>query len=78
MEQQMQVKIVEKNKIISIVGNVMFVVLIIGILGGAFLFANNKSSDKSVFGFRFYNVLTPSMTPEIPVGSMVFVKMMEP
>ena len=66
-----------KYKVISTIGNVLFVALIVGILGGAFWFANDKSSDKSVFGFRFYNVLTPSMTPEIPVGSMVFVKMVE-
>lgn len=68
----------DKNKIVSIVGNVLFVALIVGILGGAFWFANDKSNDKSIFGFRFYDVLTPSMTPEIPVGSMVIVKMIEP
>lgn len=68
----------DKNKIVSIVGNILFVALIVGILGGAFWFANDKSNDKSIFGFRFYDVLTPSMTPEIPVGSMVIVKMIEP
>lgn len=55
----------------------MFVFLIITILVSAFLFANSDSKEKSVFGYRFYNVLTPSMTPTIPVGSMVFVKMVD-
>lgn len=68
----------DKNRFVSIVGNILFVALIVGILGGAFWFANDKSNDKSIFGFRFYDVLTPSMTPEIPVGSMVIVKMIEP
>lgn len=67
-----------KNKVISIIGNILFILLIVAILGGAFWFANNKSNEKSVFGYRFYHVLTPSMTPTIPVGSMVLVKMIEP
>jgi len=56
----------------------MFVVLIITILVAAVLFANSESKDKSIFGYRYYNVLTPSMTPTISVGSVVFVKMVEP
>lgn len=66
------------NKIISIVSDIMFVVLMITIIASAVLFANNNSMEKSIFGYRFYNVLTPSMEPTIPVGSMVFVKMVEP
>ena len=67
-----------KNKVISLIGSVMFVLLIITILGSAFLFANHKGNDKSILGFRFYNVLTSSMTPTIQVGSMVLVKKVEP
>ena len=62
----------------SVIGSVMFSLLIISIIGSAILFATNTSNEKSVFGFRFYNVLTPSMTPTIPVGSMVLVKRVEP
>ena len=68
----------KKNKVISAVSNIMFWVLIVTILVSAVLFANSDSKDKSIFGYRYYNVLTPSMTPTIPVGSAVFVKMMEP
>ena len=67
-----------KNKIISVLSNVMFVVLIITILVAAVLFANSESKDKSIFGYRYYNVLTPSMTPTISVGSVVFVERVEP
>ncbi len=67
-----------KSKCISIVSNIMFVILIITILVSAVLFARCNSNEKSIFGYRFYDVLTPSMTPTIPVGSMVFVKMVEP
>ena len=67
-----------KNKCISIISNIMFVILIITILISAVLFAKSDSNEKSILGYRFYDVLTPSMTPTIPVGSMVFVKMVEP
>ena len=67
-----------KNKVVSAVSNIMFWVLIVTILVSAVLFANSNSKDKSIFGYRYYNVLTPSMTPTIPVGSVVFVKMMKP
>ena len=66
-----------KNKFVSLLGNIAFTVLIITILVSAVLFANNDSNEKSIFGYRFYNVLTPSMTPTIPVGSMVLVKMVD-
>jgi len=75
----MQVKkLKNKNKIISIVSNIMFIILIITILISAFLFANNNSKDKSILGYRYYTVLTPSMTPSILEGSVVFVKLMAP
>ena len=68
----------DKNKVISTISNIMFFVLIITILVSAFLFANSDSKEKSILGYRYYNLLTPSMTPTIPVGSAVFVKMLEP
>ena len=66
-----------KQKVISIIGNIVFVIFIVTILVSAVLFARNDSNDKSIFGFRYYTVLTPSMTPTIPVGSMVFVKLID-
>ncbi|MCC8192316.1 MAG: signal peptidase I [Ruminococcus sp.] len=44
------------------------------IVVAAILFAMNNSPQKSLFGFRYYTVLTPSMEPELSVGDVVFVK----
>lgn len=52
--------------------------LIITILVSAVLFSKSDSNEKSILGYRYYNVLTPSMTPTISVGSAVFVKIVEP
>ena len=43
------------------------------ILIGAILFAFDASPSKSVFGYRYYTVLTPSMSPNYNVGDVVFV-----
>jgi signal peptidase len=40
----------------------------------AVFFAASKSPNKSLFGFRYYVVLTDSMVPEFSSGDMVFVK----
>ena len=41
----------------------------------AVLFAADRSPTKSLFGYRYYVVLTPSMEPELSPGDMVFVKL---
>ncbi|MCR4794091.1 MAG: signal peptidase I [Ruminococcus sp.] len=38
-------------------------------------FATSRSPNKSMFGFRYYVVLTDSMVPEFSSGDMVFVKL---
>ena len=45
------------------------------IIAAAVLFAFNNSPSKKLFGFRYYTVLTPSMTPTYNVGDVVFVKL---
>lgn len=45
------------------------------IIVGAMLFATSKSPHKSMFGYRYYTVLTDSMVPEFSSGDMVFVKL---
>ncbi|MBR6385611.1 MAG: signal peptidase I [Ruminococcus sp.] len=44
-------------------------------IAAALLFAADKSPQKSLFGFRYYTILTPSMAPTYQVGDMVFVKL---
>ena len=43
----------------------------------AVFFAASKSPNKSLFGFRYYIVLTDSMVPEFSSGDMVFVRQCE-
>jgi signal peptidase I len=45
---------------------------------GSTMFAFSNSTEKSIFGYRFYHVLTPSMEPVFGVGDMIFVKLCEP
>ncbi len=62
-------------KIFSVIRTVMIYILSAGIIIAAILFATDKSPQKSLFGYRYYVVLTPSMEPELSVGDVVVVKL---
>lgn len=49
--------------------------LAIAVIAAAVLFAMDKSPQKSIFGYRYYTILTPSMKPTHSVGDVVFVKL---
>jgi signal peptidase len=54
----------------------IFVYLLsVAIIVGAVMFAVSQSPTKSIFGFRYYTVLTDSMKPEFVTGDMVIVKL---
>lgn len=59
----------------SVVRKVFVYLLSALIIIGAMLFATSKSPNKSMFGYRYYTVLTDSMVPEFASGDMVFVKL---
>lgn len=61
-------------RIFSVVRTVIVYLLALAIIIGAAFFAADKSPDKSLFGIRYYTVLTDSMVPEFASGDMVFVK----
>lgn len=61
-------------RIFRIVRTIFIYVLAVGIIVAALLFAASNSPSKSLFGYRYYTVLTPSMEPVYSVGDMVFVK----
>lgn len=65
-------------KIFDIAFTVFVYLLAAAILVGALLFASNTSPDKSIFGYRYYTVLTGSMEPTYKVGDMIFVHITEP
>ena len=62
-------------RIFRIVRAIFIYLFAAGIIIAALLFASSKSPNKSLFGYRYYNILTPSMEPEYSVGEMVFVKL---
>jgi signal peptidase I len=69
----------------SILATVAIVVFCILLVVGSLLFALNQDPRKSLFGYRFYTVLTGSMTPGtsnlsggFSAGDMIFVKMNDP
>lgn len=61
-------------KVFDIAFTVFVYLLAAAILIGALLFAFSTSPDKALFGYRYYTVLTGSMSPTYKVGDMIFVK----
>lgn len=64
-------------RVLSVARTIFIILLAAGIIIAALLFASSKTPDKSLFGYRYYNVLTPSMEPAYSVGEMVFVKLVD-
>lgn len=63
------------QKIVGLVSDILFYLLIIGIIVSAIMFAASKTPDKSILGYRYYDVLTGSMEPSYSVGDLIFVKL---
>lgn len=63
------------KSILNVIRTVLVYLFSIAIVVSAILFAMDKSPQKSVFGFRYYTVLTPSMEPAYSVGDVVIVKL---
>lgn len=61
-------------RIFEIIRTVFVYLLAVVIIVAALLFAASANPSKSLFGYRYYTVLTPSMEPAYSVGDMVFVK----
>lgn len=61
-------------RVFTIVRTIFVYLLAAGIIIAALLFAASNSPNKSLFGYRYYTILTPSMEPAYSVGDMVFVK----
>ncbi|MBO5561533.1 MAG: signal peptidase I [Firmicutes bacterium] len=62
------------QKVLEVVGDILFYALIVCIIVGAVMFASSRTPDKSIFGYRYYDVLTGSMEPAYSVGDLIFVK----
>lgn len=62
-------------KAVSVIRTVLVYLFAICIIIAAVLFAASRSPSKSIFGYRWYTVLTPSMEPTYSVGDLVIVKL---
>lgn len=69
------------NPVLSALSSIIFYGLVTCIVIGSLLFAVSKSSDKSIFGYQFYDVLTDSMVAKeggekggFHAGDMIIVK----
>ena len=65
-------------RIFDIAFSVFVYLLAAVILVGALLFSFSTSPDKALFGYRYYTILTPSMSPAYNVGDMIFVQLKGP
>ena len=61
-------------RVFRLIRTIFIYLLSAAIIIAALLFASSATPDKSLFGYRYYTVLTPSMEPAYSVGDMVFVK----
>jgi signal peptidase len=62
-------------RVLMVVRQIFVYFLSVAIVIGALLFAANQSPTKSLFGYRYYTVLTDSMKPAFVTGDMVIVKL---
>lgn len=69
------------KKVLKVIMDFVFFITIALILGGAFLFMVSQKEDKTIAGYRFYNVLTDSMVKtksnqkgNFQSGDMIIVK----
>jgi len=62
--------------------NLIFDILVYGLalmlIAVSTMFAFSNDTGKSLFGYRFYNVLSPSMRPVFDAGDMIFIELCEP
>ncbi|MDF9824913.1 signal peptidase I [Breznakia sp. PF5-3] len=66
------------KKFLKVMGNIVFYTIIFAVVLFAFLFSMNGSQDKSIFGYRFYDALSESMSPQISKGDLLIVEVRRP
>ncbi|MDR2686686.1 MAG: signal peptidase I [Oscillospiraceae bacterium] len=68
----------QPSKAVNLVLNLLTFCVVAFVIVGSTVFAFSNDANKNLFGFRFYNVLTPSMQPLFKPGDMIFVKLTDP
>lgn len=62
-------------RVVAVIKTIFIYLLSACIIIAAILFVMNNNPQKSIFGYRYYTVLTASMEPELSVGDLVIVKL---
>ena len=78
IQDEIEVQETAAHKAVEIISDILFYLLIVGIIVAAIMFAAGKSPGKSLFGYRYYDVLTGSMQPAYNVGDLILVKVTDP
>lgn len=71
-------EISKSAKVFDILFTVFVYLLAAGIVVSAILYSFDASPTKSVFGYRYYTVLTGSMAPTYNIGDTIFVQLKNP
>lgn len=68
-----------KSKVMNVIGNILFYLVIIGIIAGAFLVKSSSGGRPTMIaGFSAFRVLSSSMEDAYPKGSLIITKSVEP
>lgn len=68
-----------KSKVLNIISNVLFYLVIVGIIVGALLIKSSSGGRPTMIaGFSAFRVLTSSMEDVYPKGSLIITKSVEP
>lgn len=59
-------------------GDALFALLMVALLGGTIAFSLNRDPHKSIFGYRFYDAMSSSMAPALGHGDLIIVKVQGP
>lgn len=62
----------------SFISGVIFYFTIISMVLIAFVYSQRSETGNNVFGFSYFNILTTSMQSELPQGSFILVKAVDP
>jgi signal peptidase len=71
---ELDVEQTKSQRVVEVISDVLFYLLLVAILAAAVMFASSKAPGKSIFGYRYYDVLTGSMEPSYSVGDLILVK----
>jgi len=66
------------NKKLHLLFDILVYIFALALVIGSAMFAFSSDTGKSIFGYRFYHVLTQSMTPTFDPGDMIFIKICKP